>query len=290
MIPDSGTPIFSIVVPTFRRPKGLHNLLAGIRALRFPHESIETIIVDDSGVQTAAGAADPFRRFFTVRVIQTPHLGPAAARQAGIDIARGEYFAFTDDDCVPDPDWLTELLKGLEEHPGCAIGGVVMNGFPENVYSSVSQMIFDYVTAWPSAGEPAFIGTCNVAFPAATFREVGGFDRNWELCGGEDREFCRRWRESGRQLVIRRSASVVHYRPMTLGQFLDQQYRYGRGASRFLKKGKAQPLRFYTGLIATGFRGTRPHPRILTGSLVMLSQAAVSSGFLAERLAGKEIP
>jgi glycosyltransferase involved in cell wall biosynthesis len=283
----SKPPTFSIVVPTFRRPQALSALLQGIAANCFPKNEIEVIIVDDSGCGDLAPILAPFSECYPLIALRTPHLGPAPARQAGIDLATGEYLAFTDDDCVPDSDWLSELNASLEANPECAVGGALFNGLPENIFSSASHIMFDYIVRRYGSTEVNFVGTGNVSYPAAAFRGIGGLDRSWSIWGGEDRELCRRWRDSGRRFVLHPAAKIRHYHPLTLFQFWNQQFRYGRGASRFHRRSPFQDSGFYFGLLAAGFRGDGRHLRLLTGMLILLSQLATGCGFLSERFFGR---
>jgi GT2 family glycosyltransferase len=277
-------PLFSVVVPTFRRPQALAALLRGIAANRFPQGQMEVIVVDDSGCGDLEAVLAPFRPCYPLIALRTPHLGPAPARQAGIDLAQGEYLAFTDDDCIPDPDWLSELQAGLKANPECAIGGSVVNGLPENLCSSASQIVFDYVMQQYALTEVDYIGTGNVAYPASAFQAIGGLDRNWRIWGGEDRDLCRRWRASGRRFILHPAAKIRHYHPLTLRRFWSQHFRYGRGAGRFHRTSPLQHYGFYWGLVVAGFRGDGCHSRLLTGTLVLLSQVATGCGFVSERL------
>jgi cellulose synthase/poly-beta-1,6-N-acetylglucosamine synthase-like glycosyltransferase len=283
-------PIFSVVIPTFHRPEALSALLKGIAANCFPKDQVEVIVVDDSGSGDLEPVLAPFRECYPVVALRTPHLGPAPARQAGIDIAQGEYLAFTDDDCIPDPNWLAELKVGLEANPGCAIGGWVSNGLPENLFSSSSHIIFEYVVRYHARGEVDYVGTGNVAYPAASFRAIGGLDRTWQNWGGEDRDLCRRWRGSGRRFVVHAAANIRHCHPLTLRNFWNQHVRYGRGASQYHQTSPFSRLGFYWGLIGAGFSGDGRHPRLFTGAAVVLSQVAIGCGFAWERLVAKRAP
>jgi GT2 family glycosyltransferase len=278
------SPVFSIVVPTFRRPEALRALLKALAASRFPLDRMEVILVDDSGSDDLEAVLAPFRQCFALTALCTPHLGPAPARQAGIDRAQGEFLAFTDDDCIPEEDWLGELQAALEKHPGCAIGGAVRNGLPGNVFSSVTQIIFDYIVQPQADQEVEFVGTGNVAYPAAAFREIGGLDRSWQISGAEDRDLCRRWRASGRRFVQHPAAAIRHYHPLTWRKFLDQHFRYGKGSGRFHRESSLPRSGFYTGLIAAGFAGDGFHPRLFTGGLLLLAQLATACGFATERM------
>jgi glycosyltransferase involved in cell wall biosynthesis len=89
-------------------------LLQSISEQRFPLQDIEVIIVDDSGEGNLGQVVQSFARLYRLTLLVTAHLGPGPARQTGIDSAQGVNLAFTDDDCVPDPDWLKSLsMSGL---------------------------------------------------------------------------------------------------------------------------------------------------------------------------------
>jgi GT2 family glycosyltransferase len=273
------------VVPTFRRPAALRNLLQAISEQHFSLEDIEVIAVDDSGEDSLGPVVQPFALIFPLTLLVTPHLGPGPARQTGIDQAQGLNLAFTDDDCVPDPDWLNSLCAALHANPGSAVAGTVINGLSQNPCSAATQLIHDYVVANWSRTELNYAGTANLAFPADAFREIGGLDSKWRNGGGEDRDLCRRWRASGRRLVACPAAKITHFHALTFRQFVDQHFRYGRGAARFHglrlnSNGDANGLQnagFYLGLLVAGFRaGAR------LGVLVLTSQAATTAGILVE--------
>lgn len=249
------------MIPTYRRPAALGNLLQSISEQRFPLDDIEVIIVDDSSEGNLDAVVQPFASTYTLILLASAHLGPGPARQKGIDNARGVNLAFTDDDCVPDPDWLTSLSAGLGNNPGCAIAGAVLNGCRTNLFSSATQLIHDYVVANWSRTDLNYAGTGNLAFPADAFREIGGLDSEWNNWGGEDRDLCRRWRASGRRLTCP-AAKVAHFHALKFRQFFNQHFRYGQGAARFHRtRGDSradgtgvQGAGFYLGLLSAGFR------------------------------------
>ncbi|MFM7142900.1 MAG: glycosyltransferase family A protein, partial [Alphaproteobacteria bacterium] len=53
-----------------------------------------------------------------VRLLRQERSGPAAARNRGVREAHGEFVAFTDDDCRPDPQWLATLVDAARARPG----------------------------------------------------------------------------------------------------------------------------------------------------------------------------
>src|SRR5574341_76745 len=122
----------------------------------------------------------------------------------------------------------------LETRPEFCVGGRTSNALPDNPYSAASQSLITYLyTRWnPSAG-PTFFASNNVAVPAASFKEIGGFDARFPYAAGEDRDFCDRWLRYGFPMAYAPEAIVYHSHALTLRSFWWQHYNYGRGARYF---------------------------------------------------------
>lgn len=107
----------SIILPTYNRAAFLPDAIAAIQAQRFEHW--ELIVVDDGSTDaTAARFAEltPDIRQPT-RCVRQPHGGPNQARNQGVEVARGEYIAFFDDDDLWMPHHLSDCISGLQAHP-----------------------------------------------------------------------------------------------------------------------------------------------------------------------------
>src|ERR1700687_4271431 len=102
-------PLFSIIVPTYARPLELVDCLEALARLEFRRDSFEVIVVDDGSPSPPAAVVERFRDRLTLNLVTAPHGGPAAARNRGAERATGKFFAFTDDDCRPAPNWLDAL-------------------------------------------------------------------------------------------------------------------------------------------------------------------------------------
>lgn len=226
------TPTFSVVVPTYNRPAQLAECLEALAALAFPRERFEVVVADDGGESSLEPVIAPFRDRMRVRVIRQNNAGPAAARNAGAAAATGRFLAFTDDDCRPRPDWLDRLHDALSKNDAAMIGGRSVNALPNNACSTASQVILDVVYDHfnSGAGGPRFFASNNVAMPRTRFNELGGFDADFPLAAGEDRDLCDRWRHRGLPLLYAEDAVVDHAHPLTLKRFYRQHFNYGRGA------------------------------------------------------------
>ena len=193
--------------------------------------------MDDSGSGEAAikDASHDLLGQLELTVIATPRIGPAGARNAGARRAGGEILAFTDDDCRVDRSWLFVLATVIAQSTPSGAGGRTTNALPGNRWAAASQRIVDLAYAYynddPVRSE--LIATNNLAVSKDAFREVGGFDERYRAPGAEDRDFCRRWRQSGLDLHYARDALVYHGHQLTLSAFARQHFDYGRGAFRY---------------------------------------------------------
>ena len=98
---------FSVVIPTYNRIGTLRRTLAAATVQAFP--DYEIIVVDD---ESSDGTPEMVQRAFpSARLLRQTHGGRAAARNRGIEAATGDVIAFTDDDCLPPPDWLARLAN-----------------------------------------------------------------------------------------------------------------------------------------------------------------------------------
>jgi glycosyltransferase involved in cell wall biosynthesis len=279
----SEPPVFTVVVPTVGRPRYLEGCLAALAALDYARERYEVVIANDGGGEPTADVVARFAGELDVRTTEPARSGPSSARNAGAAAARGRFVAFTDDDCRPRPDWLTELERALAAEPGAGAGGVTLNGAPRSAGAAASQIVVDALHEQFNRDAPRFFASQNIALPAAGFAAVGGFDEGYRY--GEDREFCARWLRSGRPLVAAPGALVDHMRTLSLGEFWRQHQGYGRGARTFARtRGAGGRGEDTGGVVRTMAAGARRSGSARVAAYVALSQVATTIGYARETL------
>lgn len=285
--------IFSIIIPTYRRPERLKTCLESLAKLDYPRDRFEAVVVNDGGEISLESTLTPFQNQFNLSLLNQSNSGPARARNRGGLAAKGKYLAFTDDDCTVSPDWLKNLEVCLAKSPDSLIGGRTINALTDNLYSTASQELIDYLYSYYNANpeEARFFTSNNFAVSADRFRNLGGFDTTFPLAAGEDREFCDRWLHSGYRMVYAPEAEVYHSHDMTLSKFWKQQFNYGRGAFRFQQitanrgSQKLQQSSFYLNLLTYPFSHPKsPHSVFSIAGLFFLSQVAIATGLLQEKL------
>ncbi|MFH1154109.1 MAG: glycosyltransferase [Pseudomonadota bacterium] len=228
------SPLISIIIPTYNRPEQLNACLLSLTQQRFDSSRFEVIVVDDGSPTSIEALAGRFLDRLELRIIrQQDNRGPAAARNIGAYYARGEILAFTDDDCRPDTNWLPSLRALFRRYPDRLIGGKTLNLLKENVYSEASQLIIDFVYAHYNVDHEnaRFFASNNMAVPALDFHTLGGFNPSFRTA--EDREFCDRWRHSGRHMIFAKDAIVKHTHNLTLSSYFFQHFKYGQGAYQY---------------------------------------------------------
>lgn len=290
------TPRFSVIVPTYQRPRELAACLGALAAQSVEPASFEVVVVDDAcrraEVEPITAAAGPF----ACRLFSQAHRGAAAARNTGASEARGRLLAFTDDDCRPAPNWLAALDGALrEEGETSLVGGSVENALGTDPFASATQTLVELVAReWNrEPGRARLLTSNNLAVGATVFRSLGGFDTAFEGAGGEDRELCLRFLHAGQRAVYRPEAVVHHAHALTLGGFLRQHRAYGRGAALLRTRARAhgygplalEPASFYWKLLASSARASG-RDRWRQSALLALSQIANAAGYLEVRARG----
>jgi glycosyltransferase involved in cell wall biosynthesis len=287
----SGRPVVSVVVPTRGRPGALKRCLESLMRQDYPIDAFEIVVIDDGSPQQVA--LPEFDSGASVTLRRQPQGGPAAARNHGLEQARGEYVAFIDDDCEAPPDWLRELLGTLQRHPGAGAGGPVANDLAGNPFSEASQALVSFLCEYYNANpdDARFFTSNNLAFPRAALMEAGGFDAQYQRAAAEDRELCDRWRRQGRRLVTAPAALVRHSHNLTLPAFWRQHFSYGTGAWHYWQhrangqssRVKVEPLGFYGSLLTWPVR-THGVAGLPVGALLALAQVANAAGFFSEAM------
>jgi GT2 family glycosyltransferase len=225
---------FSIIIPTYNRPRQLSDCLESLLRLDYPQERFEVVVTDDGSAPPLDTVVEPYRQHLDLTLVRTRNGGPGAARNSGAQRARGEFFAFTDDDCRPHVKWLSSLEAALDRTPDHMVGGRTVNQLTDNPFSTASQVIVDAAYRFynRNPSDARFLASNNMVVPARLFCDMGGFDTDFRIAS-EDRELCDRWRFAGHRISYASQAVVYHAHALSLYGFCRQHFRYGRGARRY---------------------------------------------------------
>jgi glycosyltransferase involved in cell wall biosynthesis len=233
--------VFSVIVPY--RNEALH---IGACSEALQRQSVgrgryELLFVDNSSTD---GTTEVIRNAPGITVIREGRKGSYAARNAAILRAKGQFLAFTDADCVPEPDWLEQAEKAMQ-----ATGAAIAVG-PRTCPADSSlgvRLLQDYENAkmervlrqLPSRF--AF-GLCsNMIIRAAVLRPVGMFDE-WERAA--DTAYVHRvmQQDPAYRVVFWPSMCVTHLGIHTTGQALRKMFVYGASNTRPARHNGYSPL------------------------------------------------
>ena len=209
----------SVVIPTYRRPELLERCLRALDQQDLDPGAFEVLVADDAAseatraqVESRARTMRPAVRYIAV----TQRHGPAAARNAGWRAARGAIVAFTDDDCRPEPGWLSCGLAAFGEDTA-AVSGQVMVPLPDDPT--------DYERDASGLERAEFV-TANCFCRRAALEQVGGFDERFAAAWREDSDLQFALLRAGLKIVRAPGAVVVHpVRPAAWGVSVRQQQK-----------------------------------------------------------------
>ncbi|MEY4949324.1 MAG: hypothetical protein RL698_1535 [Pseudomonadota bacterium] len=230
-------PMFSVVVCSYNADRTMEPCLQSLQDLPYPN--YEVIVVNDGSTDRTLEIA---RRYEggRIRIIDQANMGLSAARNVGIEAARGDIVAYTDSDCVVDPDWLTYLSYKFRDGFK-AVGGP---NFPPPEDALVPSVVA------VSPGGPTHVllnddvaehvPGCNMAFEKSVLEEIGGFDVLY-AAAGDDVDLCWRLQNAGYPIGFSPVAVVWHFRRNTVRAYLKQQMGYGKAEALLYFK---HPLRF----------------------------------------------
>lgn len=263
----------TILIPTRNRLDSLEALLQSLSCMEDVPGGHEVLVINDGGVSVEELAVR-----FGARSVFQQTAGVAAARNLGAREARAGFLLFTDDDCLADPSWARLMCARLQREPHALVIGKVVNGLPANPWAVASQQLHDVVVEWFNGqpDQPGFFTGNNFAIRKDDWLAMGGMAEAWRVCGGEEREFVQRWAERGGKVVQEWSAVVRHCHQLSGSRFINQQFRYGRGAW-YSARGRVQRFELYRRILTAA-------PDWPGRARLAASQLAVASGWAYEAI------
>lgn len=255
----AAAPFVSVIVCTRDHTDELARCLTSLLALEYPRYEI---LVVDNAPRTSA-TADLIRERFgnksRVRYVREDRPGLSWARNCGLQHARGEFVAFTDDDVIADSHWVAELTMafGATADVACVTGMVLPaeletqsqlwfeqfggfykgRGFSRLFFNLTNHRtpdpLYPYITSKYGAG-------ANMAFRTSVICTLGGFDPALGIgtltYGSEDIESYFRILSQGYTLVFEPAALLYHFHRGDIHGLRKQMYGYGVGFTAYLTR------------------------------------------------------
>ena len=227
-------PDTSVVICVYNGADTLAGSLRAVAAQSFAPERYEVIVVDDGSTDDSARIAAQF----DVRLVRRPHRGLAAAKNAGWQAARGDWVAFTDDDCGPTRHWLQLLREAVDNggrnEPTLGAAGRII-GYPVPLPVPRYVELTGGFNTDRHLQHPTFpyAPSGNAMYRREALAAVSGLDERYSSYESCDLH-TRLRRSVGGAFHYEPRAVVFHRHYTTWRDFSRQQRGYGRGLAQFM--------------------------------------------------------
>lgn len=246
----------SVVIPTYKRPDLLLQCLRCLEKQTFPLYKFEAVVVSDG---YDPGTKNAVMRYMNHSKLKIRYLynkvqsGPAAARNLGWKNSESPLIAFTDDDCLPDPNWLLSFAAAYRGEKKAAFTGFTSVPVPEEptdfALNTSHLQIAEFITA-------------NCACTRDTLIEVDGFDENFKTAWREDSDLEFRLIQANISVINVKGAKVIHpvRKNVPWGVSIREQKKslydallYKKHPELYRSKIQPQPMWNYYGIIISSF-------------------------------------
>ncbi len=186
-IADSDLPWYTILVPVFGEANIVGNLIENLRAIDYPPEKLEILLLmeeeDSETIEAARAARPPDLVQFVLIPEGIPQTKPRACN-VGLLFTRGEYVVIYDAEDLPEPGQLREAVQAFRnggDDMACVQGRLNYFNAYENVLTRMFTLEYSYwfdymLPGLDRLGLPIPLGGTSNHFRAARLRELGGWD------------------------------------------------------------------------------------------------------------------
>ncbi|MDC9592793.1 glycosyltransferase [Xenorhabdus sp. IM139775] len=225
-------PKVSVIVPTYHDWERLEKCLTALRKQNYPKERLEILIINNDPNDTP-----PINLYFNKNefFLSEKKPGSYAARNKGLITATGSIIAFTDSDCIPEPDWIVNAVNKFIDNPEIKrIGGNIKLFYKEKKLTIAEK--YEKIYAFR---QKEYINTQGMAVTANMFsysylfEEIGYF--NESLYSGGDSEWGRRAKKSGYNIHYFNDVTVYHPARSKLSELILKNRREAAGKLRVNK-------------------------------------------------------
>ncbi|MAZ84417.1 MAG: hypothetical protein CME90_12545 [Hoeflea sp.] len=218
---------FSIIVPVYNNPADLRKCIESLKALDYPAQKYEIIVVDNNSTDGTAAVA---RELGVTCLSETRFQSSYAARNTGIKAAKGTFIAFTDSDCVADKNWLKAIDAVSEDNSAGCFAGEILSVPPTTTVERFSDKIGLLRQKGPLSGwhfKP-YAQTANAVYRKSVFNKIGLFDPTTNS-GGDAAIAWRMLDKTSYTIRFVPEAIVYHHHRTSVPDLYSQFRRYGGG-------------------------------------------------------------
>ncbi len=233
--------IFSVIVPFLNEEKLIERCLNSLLQLDFEKQDYELIFIDNGSTDHSTEIVQQY----PVTLLHEPRRDPYLARNRGIQMACGEFIAFTDSDCIVDCYWLTNLYHSFKTSNSDIVIGRLLYPSPvpislechEQYYHMKLNDICEHKRTQYYYGHAG-----NMAIRASVFKQVGLFS-GMPTVG--DTEIIHKLiqQQPDANIMYESRAEVVHAEVTHFGHYLYKQFEIGQYSEAYSTVSTYRPLR-----------------------------------------------
>jgi GT2 family glycosyltransferase len=198
--------LLSVIIPTFERRETLSICLKHLapEIQNLSPDLFEVIVTDDA---LDNDPRDSLSRDYPWALHKGgPQKGPASNRNSGAKSARGEWLIFLDDDCLPEPSFLSAYIEAIHKNPDYFV-------FEGSTLVARPRIRLDEEA--PINDQGGYLWSCNFLIERKLFFELGGFCELYPYACMEDVDFREQLNERAVKFLFVPKASVIHpWRPL----------------------------------------------------------------------------
>ena len=229
-------PSVSVIVPNNNSGSLLKRCLQSLQQ-QVTDERFEVIVVDDGSTDESAQSAS---RFPGVTLVRQEHMGASAARNHGLQAARGRLILFLDSDCSAQSNWIATIAEPLIRQRAVVTVGRFISSQEKTIARLVQFELEERFMRMERHGEVDFLNSATCGFSREIIERFP-FDPTFTKL--EDVELSFRLARTGITIRYVSTAIVDHHHPDRLWNYLARKYRYGKWAPALYRRFPANSLR-----------------------------------------------
>ena len=244
------TPFVSVIIPHRNDSYRLAQCIEALTNQTYPRKMYEIIVVDNCSDNIHKQKLTNINNDYKIILLNQPKLGSYAARNLGCEHSKGNFIAFTDSDCIPEPEWIENGLNAFSNCINCGFIGGRVNLFFKEDNNPNSIELYDILFALNQENYiiKNFAVTANLFTSKKVIENVGTFNEN--LFSSGDREWCLRVKEKLYNISYCDNAVVRHPARHSFNECIKRQLRLCGGYFKHQKvKGTSSVKLFFHNIL-----------------------------------------
>lgn len=211
-----------LYIPCFNAEETIQSCLEAVFKQAYPIK--EVVVVDDGSTDRTIEIVSKY----PVKIIRhTNNKGLAFARNTAIKNINTEFIASLDADCLPDSDWLKQLMKRFDSPKIAGVGGRLLEIYSSSVFDLWRAVHMKQYWGDKETNPPFLFGS-NTIFRKKALINIGFYNENYKN-NYEDVDISNRLKKTGYVLLYEPKAIAHHLRNDDICSILNSYWRWNSG-------------------------------------------------------------